>query len=58
MVAIGMLLLGVGGLIAKNRGGPGTFLAYRPIQPLVVALPVAGLALGLGLLGVLVYRRL
>lgn len=58
VVALGMVLLGIGGIVASRRGGTGTFLAFDPITLLLLAPVAAGLALGLGLLGVLVYRRL
>ena len=58
MGTIGMFLVGVGSLIARDRGGAGTFVAFGPIPSLLLALAVTGLVLGLGLLGVLVYRRL
>ncbi len=57
IAAAGVALLGVAGLVARERGGEGTFLAFGPARLLLLAPALAALALGLGLLGVRLYRR-
>ena len=58
LASVGLVLLAVGGIVARQRAGGETFLAFAPAVLLLCA-PVAGaLAVGLATLGVRAYRRL